>query len=103
MVTRFSEGVARRAALPLTERDERDLKALRGPTPQRAALDRLVSEDLPADISESGLLHALFALALAQVAAEAEAAGYAELAGQRDNEVRRQIARRRQPDWDDEP
>ena len=99
MVARFAQGVVRRAQLPLTQRDLDDLAALNGPTPQREALRRLVPEGLADQSSESALLHALLELALSRVREETEAAGYAELARQQDDDGRRQVARRRTPGW----
>lgn len=79
-----------------------ELEALRISSPQRAALMRLLPEDLPEDISESALLHVLLEVALARVREDAEAAGYAELALQGDSENRRRVARRRKPGWADD-
>lgn len=102
MAVRFAQSFVRRAQLPLTQRDLDDLAALNGPTPQREALQRLVTEDLADQSSESALLHALLELALARVREETEAAGYAELARHQDHAVRRQVARRRSPGWADD-
>ncbi|HVV75041.1 MAG TPA: hypothetical protein VHC43_03320 [Mycobacteriales bacterium] len=102
MGARYAQSVVRRAPLPLTETDIRAVEALRVSGPQRAALMRLLPEDLPSDISESGLLHALFEVALSRVREEVEAAGYAELALQQDDTVRRRAARRRRPRWSDD-
>jgi hypothetical protein len=102
MAIRFAHAVVRRAQLPLTQRDLDDLAALHAPTPQRAALVRLVPEGIADQISESALLHALLELALARVREETEAAGYAELARLQDDDARRRVARRRKPGWADD-
>ena len=102
MAVRFAQSVVRRAQLPLTQRDLDDLAALNGPTPQREALQRLVPEELADESSESALLHALLELALARVREELDAAGYAELARQHDDDARRRVARRRLPGWADD-
>lgn len=101
MTTRFDQPVVRRPALPLTERDERDLALLRSNTPEREALARLAGETVPTDASEGLLLHTLLEVALMRVREEVEAAGYAELAAQRAGSQgeRRAIARRRPPSW----
>ena len=101
MATRFDQPVVRRPALPLTERDERDLALLRGDTPERQALARLSGTAVPASASEGLLLHMLLEIALVRVREEAEAIGYAELAEQRAARQpdRRAIARRRPPSW----
>ena len=104
MATRFDQPVVRRPALPLTERDERDLALLRSDTPEREALMRLAGVSVPSSVSEGLLLHMLLEIALLRVHEEVEAAGYAELARQRAaaETDRRAVARRRPPSWVDD-
>jgi hypothetical protein len=101
MATRFDQPVVRRPPLPLTAKDEQDLARLRAGTPEREALARLMDGRLPADVSESLLLHALLEVAMQRVREEAERVGYAELAEQRAASAAddRSAARRRAPSW----
>jgi len=104
MAIRFDRPVVRRPALPLTERDERDLALLREDTPEREALARLAGASVPPGASEGLLLHTLLEVALLRVREEVEAIGYAEWARQRaaTETDRRAVARRRPPSWADD-
>jgi hypothetical protein len=71
--------------------------------PYRQALSDLTGEHLDARTSEGVLLHAIFEAGLASVLAAAEAAGYALVAAdQEEQSAQRTIARRRPPSWSEE-
>ncbi len=100
--------VVRRSPLSLTESDERDLALIRASREYRKALaalagdERLVGDD--GEVTESVLLHGVFAAGLDAIRASAQEAGYAELALQQEPEeaMRRRVARRRALSWADE-
>jgi hypothetical protein len=101
---RLNEPAQERKALPLTARDLEDLDRLRSPGPERTALADLSGSQLEGEVTESVLLHAIFAAGLRVVQEMAEASAYAEAASERrvtEGEDRR-IARRRRPSWADE-
>lgn len=98
--------IARRASLPLSERDEADLATLRRSMTHRIALGRITRRTVNDDLSEAGFLHALVEAGIKAVEQEVEEAGYAELAADRaDRDEARSISearRQRRPDWADE-
>jgi hypothetical protein len=107
MTGRASSPVLRRSSLPLTAQDEADLALIRSSEELRAAFAGLLAgsdarallHDSP---SEAALLHAVFALGLARIREEVDAAGYAELAASYSPAIdlqRRSAARRRRPAW----
>lgn len=104
MARRLQEPTQDRKALPLTSRDLQDLERLRSPGPERAALADLGGTLPEGEVTESVLLHAVFAIGLRAVREAAEAQAYTEAAQDRraiaDEE--RAIARRRRPAWADE-
>ena len=104
MAMRLNEPARERKALPLTTRDLEDLDRLRSPGPERAALADLSGSQLEGEVTESVLLHAIFAAGLRVVQEAAEASAYAEAASERraTEEEDRRIARRRRPSWADE-
>ena len=102
----MSEPVVRRPNLPLTERDEVELARLRSSASLRKVLARLASGDSAVErMSEAMLLHAVFSAGLAAIRAAAEQEGYEALADdyREQARARRRLARRRPPDWIDEP
>jgi hypothetical protein len=104
MARRMDEAAQDRKPLPLTRRDLEDLDRLREPGPERTALAALSGTLLEGKVTESVLLHAVFAAGLRIVREEAEAGAYADAADERrtaEPEARR-IARRRRPTWADE-
>ena len=104
MARRLNEAAQDRKPLPLTIRDLEALDRLRQPGPERAALADLSGTLLEGQVTESVLLHAVFAAGLRIVREEAEARAYADAAEERratEPEARR-IARRRRPTWADE-
>lgn len=104
MAMRLNEPAQERKALPLTTRDLEDLDRLRSPGPERAALADLSGSQLEGEVTESVLLHAIFAAGIRVVQEMAEARAYAEAASERRaaGEEDRRIARRRRPSWADE-
>jgi hypothetical protein len=74
--------------------------ALRGPEAHREAL-RELSGAAVTD-SEASVLHAVLVAGLRVVREQAEEAGYAQLAAERNAEQRRAFARRQRPSWADE-
>lgn len=104
MARRLNEAAQDRKPLPLTSRDLEDLDRLRSPGPERAALADLSGALLEGEVTESVLLHAVFAAGLRVVQEMAEARAYAEAAPERlvTDQEDRLIARRRRPSWSDE-
>jgi len=99
MNLRLGDRVTRRTALSLTDRDEADLARLRE-SPAREHLG------LPeGNVSESALLHAVFAAGIRALEDAEEEAGYAELAviEAATADIDRAVARRRRPERADEP
>jgi hypothetical protein len=101
MATRLHEAAEVRKPLPLTNRDLEDLDRLRVPGPERIALADLSGAPLEGQVTESVLLHAVFAAGIRAVREAAEASAYGEAALDRraSEEEDRQIARRRRPSW----
>ncbi|MFT4189647.1 MAG: hypothetical protein QM621_13860 [Aeromicrobium sp.] len=91
-----------RKSLPLTERDVRELAALRASASHRAALMDLSGVDLTEGSSEAAVLHAVWEAGLKAVLERLEDAGYAEMAAERDQDRHQRVARRRRPEWADE-
>jgi hypothetical protein len=106
MATRLGEPVKRRSTLPLTAQDESDLALIRTSPSYQRALENLAgsAEGHLQNLSESALLHAVFAAGLDAVRLAAAEAGYAQLAEERraDATARRAQSRRRRPSWADE-
>lgn len=104
MARRLREPAQDRKPLPLTSRDLEDLERLRSPGPERTALADLGGTPAEGDVTESMLLHAVFAVGLRVVREAAEAQAYAEAAQDRREtaDEDRAIARRRRPSWADE-
>jgi hypothetical protein len=105
MNARLSEPTERRTALPLTARDVADLEKLREPGPERDALCALGSKLPAGDVSESFLVHAVFAAGLRAVQEQAEEIGYAQLAAQQEasgEAAERRLIAGRRPRWADE-
>jgi hypothetical protein len=104
MARRLNESAQERKPLPLTSRDLEDLERLRAPGPERVALADLSGAVLEDQVTESVLLHAVFAAGLRVVHEMAEARAYAEAAADRrvTDEEDHRIARRRRPSWADE-
>lgn len=105
MATRLSEPAKARKSLPLTERDLADLERLRGQTPERDALAELAGIQVES-VTESALLHMIFAAGLRAIRERAEERAYASAAVDRqasgEADESRRIARRRRPAWADE-
>jgi hypothetical protein len=105
MATRTSGRIARRATLPLTESDLADLERMKSDRVLRAALDELTSGDLgSADVTESALIHAIWAIGIRAIRDHAETAGYLDLAASFTTEElqeRRHYATRNRSSWAD--
>jgi len=101
MARRLHEAAEVRKPLPLTNRDLEDLDRLRAPGPERIALADLSGAQLEGQVTESVLLHAVFAAGMRAVREAAEARAYGEAAVERRAaaEEDRKIARRRRPSW----
>jgi hypothetical protein len=85
--------VARRLPVPLTERDDDELAAMRADfTP---ALRNLLG--LGEHPSDAALVHAVFDLGLRQVREAQRDLAYEQLAVAYDNDAARRVARRRRP------
>ena len=97
----------RRPSLPLTERDERELRLLATSTAHRDALVRMSAlEEAATEITEAALLHAVFEIGLARIRDEVEETGYEQLAAQQaaagERDAQRTASRRRPPAWSEE-
>ncbi|HSF26041.1 MAG TPA: hypothetical protein VLC50_00840 [Actinomycetes bacterium] len=104
MTVRLRAAVVRRPSLPLTERDEQELAALREHRTHLHVLEQLSGVPVTGGTSEAALLHAVFQAGLAAVREAAEEAGYAEIAAASADRApeARAAARRRRPTWADE-
>lgn len=106
MATRMNERAVRRPTLPLTERDERDLAAIRTAPEYQAAMATALGLDpsQTPDVTDSVVLHFIFTRGLESLQDEIEAAAYERLAEARRSTAttRKAIARRRRPAWADE-
>jgi len=104
MARRLQEPAQDRKPLPLTSRDLEDLERLRSPGPERTALADLSGTPAEGEVTESVLLHTVFAIGLRAVREAAEAQAYAEAARDRGAtaDEDRVIARRRLPAWANE-
>lgn len=107
MASRMKSQAVRRVPLPLTESDERDLALIRQSSAYREALGALAGDwrlGQEGEVTESVLLHGVFAAGLDAIKALAQEAGYAQLAEERmtGEGERRRVARRRAPSWADD-
>lgn len=104
MSAKMQRRIVRRPSLPLTEQDEQDLGTLRTSPHYRLALGLLATDEVPKDVKESVLLHAIFEAGLRAVQKQAEEVGYAEIAETciEEDPERRASARRRRPAWAEE-
>jgi hypothetical protein len=105
MKTRMAAPPARRASLPLTERDEQELALLRESAIHRNMIAELsAAPTFPKDVSEAVMLHAVFEIGLRTVREALEEKGYAELArAQVEEEPNKYVsARRNRPTWANE-
>jgi hypothetical protein len=106
MKSRIQTPVLRRASLPLTQKNENDLRSLLESSSYQNALEELSGTKI-ADkaLSSSAILHAIFEVGMTTLKQKAELDGYAEIASAQGKlEVRshRKDARRRRPSWADE-
>lgn len=103
MASRLVGRIARRPSLPLTARDVDDLAMLRTSPELRLALASLCPDEIrTGEVTESALLHAVWATGMAAVREKAEAAGYAALAASMttaETAENQAFARRRVPQW----
>ncbi len=83
MARRRNEATQQREPLPLASGDAEELRRLRVPGPERAALEDLSGTQLDGEVTESALLHAVLAVGLRAVREAAEARAYAEAAFER--------------------
>ncbi|MDP2012834.1 MAG: hypothetical protein Q8L05_01275 [Actinomycetota bacterium] len=107
MVSRTHGRIVRRPSLPLNERDIDDLQALQASEELRQALAELSPDHFRSGpVSESALLHAIWATGMSAIREHAEILGYQALAASMtvtEIAANRAAARRRTPYWADEP
>ena len=95
---RTTESAARKS-LPLTERDQLALSILRSSPTHLAILGELAGTAVSETSSEASVLHAVWEVGIQTVREQVEAAGYAQMAADREASKGRAIARRRRPTW----
>ncbi|MEB3052136.1 hypothetical protein KV112_20725 [Mycolicibacter sp. MYC123] len=91
-----------RKSLPLYERDQMALTALRRSPTHLAILGELAGTAVSESSSEAAVLHAVWEAGIQAVREQVEDAGYAAMAGDQETRERQAIARRRRPTWADE-
>lgn len=106
MARRMNLPVVRRPSVPLTARDEEELRALRQSPELRRALGEIapMHTALEEDVSEGVLLHAVLQAGFGALKVRIESDGYAVLAEEYATvgATRRRLSRRRKPGWADE-